>query len=172
VRRIAEHAAVVLLLAAGALVMATAYPLLLGLVEGQRPEAARRGIDRLVRGRGWAVGEPAPRAPSRYAPSPHSLRRSPGAPDLGQLIFPQIGGGDGDEAPGAVETAEAHLAISRGRLVLVDRADTNAKPVRTVTPETMMLVVKDTGDWLLLAVRDQDRTVLGWALRDRVAVLP
>lgn len=164
-RRVAEHAVVLLLLASFALVLATSYPLILGLVEGHRPEAARRGIERLVRSRNWAVGEPARPTTSRYAPSPHPLRRTPGADALGHLLFPDI------EQAEPAETAEAHLAISRGPLVLKDRADPTAAPVRSVTPETMMLVVKDTGEWLLLAVRDEERTVLGWARREQVAVV-
>jgi len=159
---------VLLLLAAGALVLATAYPLALGLVEGHRPEPAHRGIDRYVRGRGWAVGEPDRRAPSRYAPSPHGLLGGHGGRfrGLGELLFEEVE--PGEPAP----SAEGHMAMARGPVVLKDRADDRAAPVRTVTPETMLLVMKDTGDWLLLAVRDQERTVLGWARRDQVAVLP
>lgn len=166
-RRVLEHAVVLLLLAAGALVLATGYPLVLGLVEGHRPEAAHRGLDRYVRGRGWAVGEPAPQARSRYAPSPHSgIGRPGGFRGLGELLFEEIN--PDDPAP----TAEAHLAMARGPLVLRDRAEDLSPPVHTVTPDTMMFVAKDTGDWLLLAIREEGRTVLGWARREKVAVLP
>lgn len=158
---------VLLLLAAGALVLATVYPLALGLLDGHRPDAAHRGIDRYVRGRGWAVGEPEPQAQSRYAPSPHPRIGGPGRfRGLGELLFEEV---NPDEPP---PSAEAHLAMARGPLVLRDRADDLSPPVYTVTPDTMMFVAKDTGDWLLLAIRENDRTVLGWARRDTVAVLP
>ncbi|HHH31306.1 MAG TPA: hypothetical protein ENK57_23575 [Polyangiaceae bacterium] len=155
-----------LLLAAGALVLATVYPLALGLLEGHRPEAAHRGLDRYVRGRGWALGEPPPPTQSRYAPSPHRFGGPGSFRGLGELLFEEVN----PEEP--APSAEAHLAMARGPLVLRDRADDLSPPVYTVTPETMMFVAKDTGDWLLLAIHEEGRTVLGWARRDKVAVLP
>jgi hypothetical protein len=160
-----EHVVVLLLLGALALVLATTYPLVLGVVDGHRPDPARRGIARMVRSRGWAVGEPATRAPSRYAPTPRARH---GSSALERLLF----GSDGLERarperarPEPPTSAEAGIAVPKTVLRMRSAASATADPVLVVTPAMRLIVAQDRGEWLLCAVREEERTVLGWLRR-------
>ena len=168
-RKVAEHTVVLVLLAGVTLLLAASYPIVLGVVDAHRPEAAHRGIARHVRGRGFAVGEPEARAPSRYAPSPHAF--APGLDDHGGRDWLE----ELLELQGTADPAEevvGSLAVPKIPLRLKDRADRLGKPKVLVDPTTPLLIVEQDREWLLCAVREQGETVLGWARREDLTVIP
>jgi hypothetical protein len=161
-RRVGEHASLMIVALVALLVFLSSWPVWLGVVDGERPAAAQRGFDRHLRARGWAVGAPREATPSRYAPTPDAYRvDAPGAV-LGELL----------RSMGSTRDAEGHGAVSRGRIELLDRADDDGEVVLEVDADQPLLVGKDLGAWLMVAVRQDGRTKFGWVRRGEVVILP
>ncbi len=161
-RRMAEHVVVALLAILAVTIAIGSWPVWHGAARGYRADAARRGIERHARQRGWAVGEPKKKAASRYAPRPESY--GAGSPNLLEEL---LGHPELDPV-----SAEGRPAVARGRIQLYDRADDDADIVLDVDPTVTLLVAKDLGRWLLVAVQKGERTQYGWVRRHEVLVLP
>jgi hypothetical protein len=145
----------------GCIVLVSALPVVEAAWDGQRADTAHRGLDRHLRSRGWAVGDVSKRAPSRYAPIPETYRR----PTPHEILEELLGGAPADSAAGKG-------AMPRGRINMLDRADEDGDIVMELAPSTPILVVKDLGRWLLVAVRHEGRTQSGWLRRRSVVILP
>lgn len=114
-----------------------------------------------MRQRGWAVGPPEPTEHRVFGPSHLSERGGRGAELLEDML----------EAP-ALGGLEGHSVRARGRLALLKSADAAASPVATIDARVSLLVLKDDGPWLLLAVRQDGQMLLGWAPRESIVTLP
>jgi len=155
----------VVILLSGTLVAAAigGWPVLAGAIEGDRPVAAKRGLKRVFRQREWAIGkEPSARERSVFGPK---LRRGrPPSAILEQLL----------------EDAEAHdgglgwmgrAVRARGALELKEGPSQASPTVDRIDGSAHVIVIKDTGRWLMVAVRGEGRAIIGWTPRDTVSPL-
>jgi hypothetical protein len=149
------------LLAAALVAAAGSWRLIDVALDGPVANTAQRGLERALRERGWAVGPPVPSEHRVFGPS--QLRGRPHAQLelLEHLLEDETG-----------RALEGHTVRARGELALLDSAEPAASPVVTVDAASPLLVIKDTGSWLLVAVKKDERTLLGWAPRESIVTLP
>jgi hypothetical protein len=177
VRRAIEHLVVLVLVGTGAAVSVSSWPILERIAEGSPPPAARRGIERVTRARGWAVGPPTQRLEGPFGKRAPTTAGRIGAPEpnAADLFEELMRENDDDVPPDAFfDRADGKRALARTALRLLDRADEDGEAVFLVPPGEPLVVVRDLGGWLLLAHRDEDdgRVQSGWARRNEVAILP
>jgi hypothetical protein len=143
-------------------VIASSWPLFIGWFDGERPTAAKPGIARALRGRGWAF---APREAGR----PHEMFGPDGdteipfdePPNIPHLLPPH-------DAPS--DAFAGTTARPRADLELLDRADPDGRPIIEVTPKDTLVVVREIPPWVLLAVKREGRLEFGWATRTQVEI--
>ncbi len=160
-RRAAEVGALVVIGAAVVSVIASSWPLFIGVLDGERPSAAKPGIARAIRGRGWAVAPPAKKRPQLLGPRldrPHIPFDNPHVPTLPRL-------GRSDVVAGA--TARPRTVIQ-----LLDRSDAEGRTVITVGPKETLMVVRELPPWVLLAVKRDGHLEFGWATRSQIEIDP
>jgi hypothetical protein len=172
-RRLVGRIAMVMLLAGAMVVSLTALPIAVRLIQGSAPEAAHRGIAHAMWEKGYAVGPPAPREASTYAPKPSEYGSGhEGLALLEQLLEEaQQQQDEGSEPKAEQDSTEQLGAVATRDLVLLDRADPSADVAFQVPKGQVMLIMKDTGRWLLVAVRLPDRIKLGWTTRDQLTIV-
>lgn len=164
-RQAVTRGSALVLAAAVAMIAFGAWPLFEVAIEGPRALAARRGLERALRARGWAAGPPEvtelPASPLRglVGRTPPGAGRGEGAPEIFDRLF--------DE-----QSLEGRSVRARGRVALLENADPTASAEVTVDERMPLHVVTDLGSWLLLAVRLGDEMHLGWAPRESIVTLP
>jgi len=159
----------VVILLAGTIVASVigGWPVLAGAIEGDRPVAARRGLQRVFRAREWAIGKERPvREQHRmFGLDPRRRMRGP----VPSVILEQL-----------LEDAESHGGLGlmgrqvqpRGQVKIKEAPTAGAPTIYVVDKRVRMTVLKDTGRWLMVAVREEGRDFVGWAPRDTVTPLP
>src|SRR4030095_16666532 len=73
-RRLVERFVVLMLLATLGVAIVAALPAAAHLFQTAKPAAALRGIERVTRGRGWAVGPPEPAPHPAFSPEDYEGR--------------------------------------------------------------------------------------------------
>lgn len=172
-RRAVEGATVVVIAATFITVAASSWPLFAGWLEDARPDTAKPGIARAVRGRGWAVAPPdAKRNHALFGPSeleapPERLGRHPldRLPLLDNPHLPSPLPGDDSESIAGT------IAKPRTVVQLLDQAGPDGRPVISVGPDETLIVVRELNPWILLAVKRDGRVEFGWTTRSQVSVL-
>lgn len=145
---------------ATALVIAVgAWPVIEVAADGEGAATARRGLERALRERGWAVGPPLPAEHRVFGPS-HVQDR--GSRELLEHLLEKD----------SFNALEGHVVRARGQLALLESADPSASPIVTVEALAPLLVIKESRNWLLVATRVDDRELLGWAPRQSIVTLP
>jgi hypothetical protein len=161
-RRLLADATPVLLMLLATLLFVASLPVLYGMAVRQRIPAAQRGIARYVYARGLLAKRPTGPGTLRYSPQPvlpgHPVFSQPGA-DQGPLIREFSA-----ERPG--------IGVARRMIVIRKRADAEAPVVAQVGRGKALAVVKELGDWLLVAIRQDEKMLFGWVKHADVAVLP
>ena len=148
-----------IIVASAAAVLMASFPVIARALVPDPPAAARRGIERALRARGWAAG-PATLKDHRYAPPVSDIPRGSLLEEL-----------DRARSASPFHNAEGRAAQARGRLMLLDRGDPNGEPVLSVDEHDTLVVVRDIGAWLLLATHRGGRVQLGWVQRHQVAII-
>ncbi len=182
-RTVLHHFTVLLLMATAGIVVVAALPTVERILSGDPAHTAKRGIARTMWAKDYAVGPPEAARPrlafGHQAPAMglRSRRHAPaiggtiGDPRFGDLdLFNQLLGQNLD--PNGDDSAEGSGAIAPRDLVLFDRADSDSDPAAAIRRGQILVVIKDGGDWLLLAFKEGDRFELGWARRDQVKLFP
>jgi len=146
-----------------AVVAVSSWPVVAAALEGERPTAAQRGLARHVRGQDWGVSGSQVKEPSRYAPTPEAYERR-----SSNMLERLLRGA----APPSFASAEGREAVPRGNIELLDRADDDGDSVLTANPSMKLLVSKDLGGWLLVAIHRYGRAQYGWVRRQQVVILP
>ena len=163
-RRAVEAATLVIIAATIIAVVASSWPIVVAWIDAARPEVARQGIARALRGRGWAVGTPRSKLPQEFDRGP---QRS-GFP-FGEHGVPNL-----DAHPVAPGTPTESLigAIAKPLTIvqLLDRADPDGHPVMSVNPNETLMVVKELTPWVLLAAKRDGKVEFGWTTRNQVAI--
>ncbi len=159
----------VVILLAGTVVASVigGWPVLAGAIEGDHPVAARRGLQRVFRAREWAIGKERPVPEQHRVFGPQTNRRMRGP--VPSIILEQL-----------LEDAESNGGLGlMGRQVRarsqvkIKEAPTDGSPtIYVVDQRVRMTVLKDTGRWLMVVVREEGRDFVGWAPRDTVTPLP
>jgi hypothetical protein len=169
-----EHLVVAVLAATGIVVSVSSWPILAQTIEGSAPPAARRGIERVTRGRGWAVGPPTPRHDGPFGRRHPTPGRALADPDAVDLFEEMMRDAEEEGAADLIDRAEGRRALARGPLRLLDAAAPDAKLVVALPAGAAVVVVRDLGAWLMLAHRldDEGHVQSGWARRSEVAILP
>jgi hypothetical protein len=165
-RRAVEGATLVIIAATIIAVVASSWPIFATWLDDTRPEPARPGIARALRGRGFAVAPPRHKADKPVfsprmdpLPTPHL----PGLnPHRFPIPIPEPGGVD-DSIAGA--TAKPLTIVQ-----LLDRADPQGQPVVSVNPNETLIVVREMTPWVLLAVKRNGKVEFGWTTRNQVAI--
>lgn len=158
-RQILQRAILALFAAAIIALLLGAWPFAEAALDAPDVVAAKPGIARVVRARGWAVG-PGPEGDGGRLSAGEGRERLP------SKLFETLLENESDDAVG-------RRAMARGPLELRDSASLSASTTVTVKPNTPLLVLRDAGgDWIQLAFRDEDRTIIGWATREQVILLP
>ncbi len=86
-------------------------------------------------------------------------------------FLPGLGAHRTPRAPGAAkETAAGAIARPRSILQLLDKAEPNARPVLSVGPSDILIVVREMTPWILVAARRDGKMELGWTTRDQVSI--
>lgn len=157
-RRALQRAIIAIFAAAAIALMLGAWPFVEAAIDAPRVAAAKPGVARVVRARGWAVGP---------GPTPDDDRLSaPGRERLPSKLFDTLLENEGDRHVG-------RMAISRGAFALRESASLQADPKVTIEPNARLFVLRDSGgDWLQLAFRQDGQTVIGWTTREHVILLP
>jgi hypothetical protein len=176
-----HHFTLIVLMATVGVVVVAALPTVNRILSGDPAITARRGIARTMWAKGYAVGPPeatlphpamgdgalgagSPAIGSRRSPSPIGDRR------FGQLdLFENLLELDSEPVD---DGAKSSGAIAPRDLVLRDQANSDSEPAVVVRRGQILVVVKNDGDWLLLAYKQGDRFELGWAPRDQVLLFP
>jgi hypothetical protein len=163
-RRAVEVGTLVIMAAAIIAVGASSWPLVWDRLEGEQPIAARRGLERVLRENGWAVGPPDARKPHRVF-SPDAMRNFP---------FDEERGGVPRSPHAKQAPADLTGALARPRTIvqLLDRGDPDGTPVLTAGPDDTLMIVRESGPWLLCALKRENRVEFGWATREQVTVIP
>jgi len=190
-RRLLEQLIVVVLLVTVGIMLAVWLPPLQRLLLDAEAPAARRGLDRYARSRGFAVGTTAAtghprirggsldpnnaRRRFRFSHRPQLGRPQLGQPQLGQpqLGQPQLGRPqpDGGEQRKADATV---LGITRGDVALHQRASAKSPMVHRIKRGKAVAVVDSRGEWLLVVASplgDHSDMVTGWVRRRAIALI-
>jgi hypothetical protein len=163
-RRAVEAATLVVMAAALIAVLASSWPLVWDRLEGEQPIAAKRGLERVLREHGWAVGPPEPRKHHRVF-GPETTRAFPLDDDASSLRVPPHGQTRASELAGT-------LARPRSIVQLLDRGDPDGVPVLTAGPDDTLMIVREVTPWLLCAIKRDSRVEFGWTTREQVVILP
>ncbi|MEM1032475.1 MAG: hypothetical protein AAF928_14315 [Myxococcota bacterium] len=165
-RRAVGQSITLLLVATFVVALLGGWPAVVGAIEADRPDAARPGLRRILRAREWAIGEPRVRDAGKYGPRMDVPRGHPDLETLEQLL-------DGMGAPNAGGLGWMGKSVTpRGTIALRDGPSPRSPTVLQATPSMRLIVLKDTGRWLMVAVRDEGASVIGWTPRDTVTPLP
>ena len=197
-RRLLEQLIVVVLLVTVGIMLAVWLPPLQRLLLDAEAPAARRGLDRYARSRGFAVGTTAAtghprirggsldpnnaRRRFRFSHRPQLGQPQLGQPQLGQpkLGQPQLGQpqlGRPKPQPGGGEQRNADatvLGITRGDVALHQRASAKSPMVHRIKRGKAVAVVDSRGEWLLVVASplgDHSDMVTGWVRRRAIALI-
>lgn len=155
-RRAADTLTLLLLVATAGAVLSSAVPLAVRALMPSQPPPAQRGIARTLRSRGLAVGPPraGARAPAMdlFGPSAH-------------LPLPSLGSHEGDSEPGHTQ-----LVVAKQDVVLRLRADAAGPKVGVVPAGAVMIIARQAGPWALVVSGEEGNVVMGWALKDALAL--
>ena len=177
-RTVIHHFTLLVLMATIAVVVVAALPTVEQIIVGDPAIAARRGIARTMWAKGYAVGPPEADRPHPAldgpAPAIGTRQRRPsrgsGEPRIGDLnLFELL---DPDSEPPDADQAVGSGAFAPRDLVLLSRASLDSDPAVAVSRGQLLVVVKQEGEWLLLAFKEGERLELGWARRDQVLLFP
>lgn len=163
-RRAVEGATIVIISATIVAVVASSWPLFATWLDDERPNVAKPGIARVLRGRGFAVAPPRhKRNDPVFSPQMDAPPRVPGLnPHRFPIPLPE---------PGAVEDSLAGATAKPLTIVqLLDRADPSGRPVVSVNPNETLIVVREMTPWVLLAVKRDGKVEFGWTTRSQVAI--
>lgn len=144
-------------------VAASSWPMFISWLDDARPDAAKPGLARALRGRGWAVGPPDAKRPHRVF-SPRQRLEIPFEDGPHDPHVPPI--------PPGTPTESVAGAVAKPRTIvqLLDRADPEGKPVISVGPDETLIVVREITPWILLAVKRDGRVEFGWTTRSQVSI--
>jgi hypothetical protein len=159
-RRVLERFVILMLLATLGVSVVAALPAVVHLFEPTPPTVAARGIERVTRARGWAVGPPEPAPHPAFSPEDYEGRAR--TRDLLEELAPPIE---------PMEPAQPVGAMAKHNLVLRDRADTLGETVAEVSRGQMLLVLQDAGDWMLVAIKSEDRMRVGWVQKTELDLI-
>ena len=178
-RAVIHHFTLLVLMATAGIVVVAALPTVERFLSGDPAIAARRGIARTMWAKGYAVGPPEAARPhpalDDRTPAIGARSRRPllpiGDPSFLELdLFEKLL--EPDPEPVDDDPAVGSGAIAPRDLVLLVRAAPGSNPAVGVSRGQLLVVVKASGDWLLLAFKEGDRLELGWARRDQVLLFP
>jgi len=178
-RAVVHHFTILVLAVALGVVVVAALPTVERVLSGDPAITARRGIARTLWAKGYAVGPPeADRPhPAQGGPAPAGdgrLRRpsrTHGEPGIAGLeLFESLL--DPEANPGDDAAAVGNGAWAARDIVLRRRAAVTSEPTATVSRGQLLVVVRQDGEWLLLAFKDGDQLGAGWARRDQVLLFP
>lgn len=177
-RAVIHHFTLLVLLVTVGIVVVAALPTIDRVLSGDPAATARRGIARTLWAKGYAVGPPEAERPhpslDGAAPAIGTRGRRPsrtigdstlGGLNLFEMLDPEANPDDGESAVGSGAWAARDM-------VLLSRAAPDSEPAVEVSRGQLLVVVKQEGDWLLLAFKDGDRLELGWGRRDQVLLFP
>lgn len=97
-------------------------------------------------------------------------------PDPGNWPDKRDRAGDEDDpgaeapAPSGLHGRDAHMALARKTLMLVDRAEHGAQIIGKVRAGDMIMIVKEQGDWALVVHSGSDDVSMGWVEKSDIAV--
>lgn len=164
-RRVVERFVILMLLATFGVAVVAALPAAAHLFTPDKPDTAVRGIERVTRARGWAVGPPDPTPHPAFSPDDYEGKSVRDHTGLSRDLFEQLAPSD------PLEPTQPVGAIAKRDLVLRDRADIGGDSVVDVKRGAMLLVLQDTGGWLLVAAKGEDNMQVGWAQRGELELL-
>jgi hypothetical protein len=162
-RRAVELAIVLVIGATLIAVVASSWPLWWRLFQPAQPLAAKQGIARALRSRGWAVTPPDSKKHHRVFGPQHET-----------FPFPDTDRSDPhrDGVEELPDSMAGSFARPRSIVQLLDRGDPDGEPVVSVGPDETLIIVRELTPWLLLAVKRDERVHFGWTTRDQVEILP
>ncbi len=170
-RRVSDVLALALVAATVGLVSASAAPSVARELGWTSASQSARGDDWREHGLGGTRGR-APVGSGADDPSeagPRGLRsreRSPHAPSAGMpdLVAPPDDRATDDDTP------DARLAVTVRDVVVRERADDGAAPLGRVGAGELLIVIRETGAWAMVAHLGEEGSTTGWVRRGDLAI--
>jgi uncharacterized protein YgiM (DUF1202 family) len=164
-RRAANQLTLLLVLATVAVIAVAWLEPIARVFESRQPPGARRGIAQSMRARGWAVGSGVPVGHPRIrggALDPgNSGRAAPERNRLFELLEP-------DDPIHGNPSGSRGKVLAKKSLKLRDRAADDADLVTSVSAGSRVRIVRDLGEWLLVASDRDGKASFGWVRREEL----
>jgi hypothetical protein len=162
-RRLAERSSTLLVLATLALALGAAAPTVLDAVSSRPPDAARRGIARVLRARGHAVARPSRSAHPAFSPGASPIGAGAARPrPLAHGLDPFAETPSPAEIDRVERESVSHgVALARTALELRAAPAADAEALATVAQGKLVVVLDERGAWTLVARPGADTTP-GW----------
>ncbi|MCC6525688.1 MAG: SH3 domain-containing protein [Polyangiaceae bacterium] len=174
-RRATDQLTVLALVGALAVLVVVGLPV---VVRGLAPSAvaARRGIDRAMRERGWAVApvaEDAPPAGFEGLADPDPPRRLPMPPGHPAVVPPEPGGPSADlprkrAADPLDDEEDLTIGVARQAAPLLAQPRAGAPQLGEVRAGDAVVVVQEATGWLLVIRSTSEGEAMGWVERSKV----